>query len=67
MNFFTQSMIMVKSGVCNYHVYLVVSNSCGHPSGKQHMEKTKQITNETEKLSKLLSTRGNGVTDTKIV
>ncbi|KAL1198193.1 Protein putative RECOMBINATION INITIATION DEFECT 1 [Cardamine amara subsp. amara] len=51
--------------VCNYLVHLMVSNSFGHTSGsKTCTEKKKQVLDEMEQLSKLLSTRGNGATDT---
>ncbi|XP_010440518.1 PREDICTED: protein PRD1-like [Camelina sativa] len=52
--------------VRNYLVQLMVSNSFGRTSGSEtYTKKKKQVLDEVEQFSKLLlSTRGNGVTDT---
>ncbi|CAA7028025.1 unnamed protein product [Microthlaspi erraticum] len=62
----TISSIHDHGEVCNYLVYLMVSNSCGQTSGSEtYTQKKKQVLQETEQFFKLSSsTRGNGVTDT---
>lgn len=62
----TISSIHDHGEVCNYLVYLVVSNSFGQTSGSEtYTQKKKRVLDEMEQFSKLLSsTRGNNVTDT---
>ncbi|XP_024005243.1 protein PRD1 isoform X2 [Eutrema salsugineum] len=63
----TISSVHDLGDVCSYLVHLMVSNSFGYTSGSEtYTKKKKQVLDEMEQFSNLLSTRGNDVTNSTL-